>query len=143
MHLCKTETGRPPEPALSAQSTTSGFWGVSPYFYYPGPGCHSSCCSLRRSKPELRLKCQSMADLHSRAQQPDCFHGQAGSNQNPNSSPFPLPRAPHCSALLPTTASHSSALLRLLSALNQTGNPNDGGYFCVYHPAPQHLSLGT
>lgn len=36
------------------------------HFYHPGSGCHSQHVGpSRRSKPELRLKCQRMADWHS------------------------------------------------------------------------------
>lgn len=118
IHLCKTETGRPPDLALGAQCiqpTTSGFWGgFPPTFTTLVQAVTHPVAPSRRSKPELRLKCQSMANS---AQPPDCFHSQAGSNQNPNASPFLLPGVPHCSALLPTTARATAQhLLRLLSA---------------------------
>lgn len=77
----QAETGRPPDPALGAQCvqsiTREGLGDFFPHFYHP--------VAPSRSKPELSLKCQSVADS---AQHPDCLHSRAGSNWN-----LPLPTA--------------------------------------------------
>lgn len=138
IHLCKTETGRPPiqpvSPCVSNLPQMAFFFSLSLSFTSPGPtvsyATHHVAPSRRLllPKPELRERARVRLARHS---------ATPGSDRNPHSShflarlgqgayPLLIPFIPHWSASFPQLPEPQLSIYRDYSLpRNQTTNPSD------------------